>query len=176
MPSGSAGRRYAQAVFELAKETNQLEKWADDLKVISQVFEESHIAYQLDNPKVTREKKINLISVVLKTEVSPAAFNLAVLLVTRHRSRFAGAIANEYTRLWNDLRGVAIAEVTTAVPVDAEQENAIVARLSTMTGKKITIHSKVDPTIIGGVIARIGDTLIDGSVKSRLDALRKSLV
>jgi F-type H+-transporting ATPase subunit delta len=176
MPSGSAGRRYAQAVFELAKQTNQLEKWADDLKVIVQVFEESHIAYQLDNPKVTREKKTSLVSSILKNEVSPAAFNLSVLLVARSRSRYAGAIEREYTRLWNDLRGVAIAEVTTAIPVDAEQEKAIIARLSSITGKTITIHTNVDPTIIGGVIARIDDTLIDGSVKSRLEALRKSLV
>lgn len=175
MPSGSAGKRYAQAVFELACSSEKLDEWAGDLASIQQVFEDPEVGYRLDNPKVHREDKLALINSVLKDKLSTQGYNLAVLLVERSRHRFAKAILNEYIRLLNDLRGEAIAEVTTAVPIGDDEEASIRQNLEKITGKKIIIEKKIDPTIIGGLVARVGDTLIDGSIRDRLQALRKAL-
>ncbi|MEI7553941.1 ATP synthase F1 subunit delta [Candidatus Chlorohelix sp.] len=175
MPSGSAGRRYAQAVFELARSTNTLDEWAADLVVIKQVFEDQTIAARLENPKITKDKKLALASSILKDQISLSAFNLATLLVERERQTFAGTIAELYQALLDDLRGIVVAEVTTAVPIDSEQEERIRQQLIKISGKQITMNKKVDPTIIGGVVARFGDMLIDGSIKNRLQALRKAL-
>jgi F-type H+-transporting ATPase subunit delta len=175
MPTGSAGRRYAQAVFEVAKASNQLDEWAKDLETIQQVLETPDISRRLENPKLTRENKISLLNGILKDEVSQPAFNLATLLVNRSRYMYIGAIATEYKLLVNQLRGIAVAEVTTAVPIDEAEEALIRQKLSEITGKQIVITKKVDPSIIGGLVARVGDTLIDGSVTSRLQTLRKTL-
>ncbi len=176
MPSGSAGRRYAQAIFELAGEQNKLEQWAADLDSMSYTFTQPQVQNFLENPKTSRESKVNFVGTVLASRVSAEALNLAQLLVKRERESYVGAINEEYTRLWNRLRGIEIAQVTTATPVGPDEENAIRARLSAMTGKQITVEMKVDPEIIGGLVARIGDTLIDGSVRARLQNLRKQLV
>ena len=175
MPTGSAGRRYAQAVFEVAKASNQLEQWAKDLEVIQQVLETPEVSQRLENPKLTRENKVGFLSGILKAEVSPPAFNLVTLLVNRSRQMYIGAIVTEYKQLVNQFKGIAVAEVTTAVPIDEAEEAIIRQKLSEITGKQIIITKKVDPSIIGGLVARVGDTLIDGSVTSRLQTLRKTL-
>jgi F-type H+-transporting ATPase subunit delta len=175
MPSGSAGRRYAQAVFELAQSTNQLDLWASDLEVIKLVFEDRAVSIRLENPKVTQDKKVALVSQILKGKISQPAYSLAILLVNRQRQAFAGAIYTEYNRLLNNLRGIAEAEVTTAVEMDPATEARVIEQLTKITGKQILMTKKVDPSILGGIVARVGDTLIDGSLKSRLQALRKSL-
>lgn len=175
MPSGSAGRRYAHAIFDLAREQNKLDQWAADLDVITQTFAEPGVQGFLENPKTARGNKVQFVKNVLDTRVSKEAITLAQMLVQRERQAYATSINNEFTKLWNRLRGIEIAVVTTAVPVNEEEENLIRARLSAITGKQITTQMTVDPDIIGGLIARVGDTLIDGSIRARLQNLRKQL-
>lgn len=175
MPSGSAGRRYAQAIFDLAKQDDKLDQWAADLAGLSYAFSKPDVQNYLENPKTGRESKVSFVSGVLSNEVSPEALRLAQLLVQRNRQNDLPTINTEFTKMWNRLRGIEIAEVTTAVPVSPEEEAVIRDKLSAMTNKQITVEMKVDPSIIGGVVARVGDTLIDGSVRTRLQNLRKQL-
>lgn len=176
MPSGNAGRRYAQAIFSLAREQNKLEQWDADLANMDEAFKQDSVQNFLDNPKTTREAKIHFVREVLASRVSPEALNLVFMLLKRERHSAVGAVFQEYTKLWNKLRGIEIAEVTTAISVGPAEEEAILSRLSAITGKQITVKMKVDPEIVGGLIARIGDILIDGSVLTRLQNLRKQLV
>lgn len=176
MPSGSAGRRYAQAIFELAQEGNKLEQWSDDLTAISQTFSQSPQARAfLDNPKTPRETKVKFVGNVLGKEVSPEALKLAQLLVQRDRQAYAPSILTAYTTLWNRLRGIEVAHVTTAIPVGDAEAAQIKQRLTAITGKQVTLDLKVDPNIIGGMVAQVGDTLLDGSIRTRLQNLRKQL-
>ncbi len=176
MPSGSAGRRYAQAVFDLALSSNQLDQWESDLEVIRQVFQTREVANVLENPKSNRDKKVNLINQILQGRVSQPALNLALLLVNRSRQGYIGQIVDIYKHELYQMRGIGVAEVTTAVPISEAEENLIRQKLTQLTGyKQIVINKRVDPSIIGGMVARIGDTLIDGSVTSRLQTLRKNL-
>ena len=175
MPSGSAGRRYAQAIFNLAKEENKLDEWADNLSTLAYTLEQGEVKNFLENPKTTRESKVAFVKNTLQSRVGPEALNLAQLLVRRERQALTGSIEREYTRMWNVLRGIEIAQVTTAVPMDAAEEAHIKESLSKMLGKQITVEMKVDPELIGGMVARVGDTLLDGSVRTRLQNLRKQL-
>lgn len=176
MPSGNAGRRYAQAIFSLAREQNKLEQWDADLANMDEAFKQDNLRNFLDNPKTTRDAKIHFIREVLASRISPEALNLVLILIRRERQSAVSSVFQEYTKLWNKLRGIEIAEVTTAISVGPAEEEAIRSRLSAITGKQITVQMKVDPEIVGGLIARIGDTLIDGSVLTRLQNLRKQLV
>lgn len=175
MPSGSAGRRYAQAIFDLAREENKLEQWSNDLTAISQAFSQPQARVYLENPKTARDKKSQLVETVLGTRVSPQALKLAQLLVQRDRFSYATNILEAYTSMWNNLRGIEVAHVTTAIPVDEGEARQIQTRLAALTGKQVTLDLKVDPDIIGGMVAQVGDTLLDGSIRTRLQNLRKQL-
>jgi F-type H+-transporting ATPase subunit delta len=176
MAVGNVGRRYAQAVFDIAKQKNKLDDWANDLSLMAQAIAQRDALRFLENPKVSRAKKMTFVRETLQNKISPEIYNLAVLLVQRGRQVQAGVVEQEYTNLLNKLRGIETAYVTTAVEMTAQEETAVKARLNQITGKQVTIKKEIDPSIIGGVVARVGDTLIDGSIKSRLESLRKALV
>jgi F-type H+-transporting ATPase subunit delta len=84
-------------------------------------------------------------------------------------------IATQFRRLLNEYRGIAVAQVTTAVPIDDRQKAVIASRLGRRLGKTVTLEERVDPSILGGVIAQVGDTVIDGSIRGRLERLRRTL-
>ena len=102
--------------------------------------------------------------------------NLAYLLVARGRLRIVEDIVDEYRRLVDEHRGIAHAEVAAAIPVDEEVKDRLISRLGSLVGREIVLKVKVDPSLIGGIIARIGDKIIDGSTRSRLVSLRESLI
>lgn len=175
MPTGSAGRRYAQAIFALASEQNKLEQWSQDLATIVSVLGEEEVQNFLQNPKTSRDSKLQFVTNMLSGRISPEAFNLARLLVQRERQSYIAGINEEFVRLWNQQRGIVEAEVTVAENLSPDEEKAIQQKLSAITGKTVTIRTRVDPGILGGLVARVGDTLIDGSVRTRLQNLKKQL-
>jgi F-type H+-transporting ATPase subunit delta len=175
MPRGVAAKRHAQAVFQLALERGELEKWLEDLKTIATTLSQPQLMAILESPKVHLDEKMELISRCLPG-VSQLALNLVYLLVARRRLRLIDQIASEYQRLADAYQGLEHAEVTTAIPLDEEDRKRLSERLAELTGTRIMLSTKVDPNVIGGFVVRIGDRLIDGSTKSKLDSLRKSLV
>ncbi len=175
MPRGVAAKRHAQAVFQLALERGELEKWLDNLKTIATTLSEPQLMAILESPKVHPDEKMDLISRCLPG-VSQLALNLVYLLVTRRRLRLIDQIVSEYQRLADAYQGLEHAEITTAIPLDEEDKKRLSKRLAELTGTRIMLTTKVDPDVIGGFVVRIGDRLIDGSTKSKLDSLRKSLV
>jgi len=167
-------RRYAQAVFEMALETKELERWQSDLSQIVSVVGDAAFRAALESPKLHFEDKSRLISVRL-SPVSPLALNLVRLLVSRGRLDIINSIADEYQRLLDSYRGIEQAEVITAVPVAAEDELKLARYLGAVVGKKVVIKSEVDPSVIGGIIARIDGKLLDGSIRSKLAVLKREL-
>jgi F-type H+-transporting ATPase subunit delta len=124
---------------------------------------------------VPREQKLRLLSAGLENQVGPLAWNLVRLLEQRGKTDIARAIQQQYQERVDEQRGVAHAVVTTAVPLADDERQAVAQRLSALTGKQVDVTAVVDDSIIGGIVARIGDELIDGSTKSRLVALKRRL-
>lgn len=174
MAAGSSARRHAQAIFQIAREQDTLDKWQADLDEIASAFADPDLARVMESPRIRLDQKQELAAQRF-AELDPLARNLAGLLVTRGRVALAGDIAGEYGNLLDDHRGVGAAEVTTAVPLDSQAENRIAEQMSTATGKRITLASRVDPDILGGIVIKIGDRLIDGSARTKLSAMRNSL-
>ncbi|MDM7998952.1 MAG: ATP synthase F1 subunit delta [Dehalococcoidia bacterium] len=174
MAKGVSGKRHAQAVFQIALEERQLDKWQADLDQIAAVLGDPDIAAVLANPKVGPEKKKELLDRGLKG-ISPTAMKLAQLLVSKNRLHLVKSLAVEYKRLMNAYSGVELAEVTTAVPLEPEEGEKVGRGLSAISGKRVTLELSVKPEILGGFIARLGDKLIDGSARTRLQELRKSI-
>lgn len=167
-------RRYAQAIFEIAREKKQLDQWQSDLTEIVGLTKNADIVELLRNPKIRFADKARLLKERLP-DVNPLAFNLVYLLIERDRLGMADQIAAEYYRLVDSYRGVEHAEVTTAVPVNDNVKNKLKDGLKTLTSKDIVLQAEVDPGLIGGVVVRVGGKLIDGSTRSRLQALKKAL-
>ena len=167
-------RRYSQAVFNIALEKKELDRWQSDLRRIASLGEDAALVAWLESPKLHFDDKAKLLSERLG-DINPLALNLACLLVTRGRLGMIGDIADEYQHLLDDYRGIEQAEVTTAIPLDDKDKLRLKERLGIVVGKKVVLKTEVDTSLIGGIIARIGNKLIDGSTRNKLEALKREL-
>jgi F-type H+-transporting ATPase subunit delta len=167
-------RRYAQAVFEIALDKSELDKWAADLQKIGSLQEDVSLVAWLESPKFPFEDKIRLLATQLG-DVNPMVLNLVYLLVAKESLGMVGDIYDEYQRLVDNYHGLEHAEVTTAVPLDDKDAQRLSERLGTLVGKKVVLKTKVAPQLLGGIVARIGGKLLDGSTRSRLLSLKKEI-
>jgi F-type H+-transporting ATPase subunit delta len=171
----TSGKRYAQAAFKLALEKGELDSWQASLRKIADVITDEKLMDLLENPKLSFETKKAILAEFLG-KINPLALNLAYILVHKDRLGIAGDISQQYDRLLDTYYGIKHVEVITALPLSDEDRERVSSRFEEIIGHKVVIDAQVDPSIVGGIKARIGDTLIDGSVKGKLGALRKSLV
>ena len=175
MIKGATARRYAQAVFEISQEAGRVDRWRDDVRTIAEYLGNRRLLFVLGEPKIPYARKELILRDLLVDKVQPEALNLALLLVERGLAELAPRISQEFERLYNDYRGQAEAQVTTAVPLDDDLRQQIAGQLQALTGKRILLRERVDPAILGGAIARVGDTLIDGSLRRRFQLLRQQI-
>ena len=170
-----SSKRYAQAVFDIARESNEIDKWQAHLKKISDLMSEPEYIAIAESPALPFDLKAEYTKEKLG-KISPLALNLAYLLITKNKCKIAPQIAEHYDRLTDEYHGIKRAEVTTAIPLDDKDKSNLERQLETITGSKITTQFQTDPEIIGGIIARVDGRLIDGSIRSKLDILRRNLV
>ncbi|MFC2066216.1 ATP synthase F1 subunit delta [Chloroflexota bacterium] len=167
-------KRYSQAVFEIALEKNELERWQSDLgKIVGVVGDATFTAF-LESPKFHLADKASLLSERLEG-INPLALNLVHLLVARGRLDILGDVTDEYQRLLDSYHGIEQAEVITVVPLEDKDKQKLAEYLGAIVDKKVVLTSEVDRSLIGGVIARIGGKLLDGSTRSKLAALKREL-
>lgn len=171
-----AARRYAEAAFELATRDGAHDAWRDGLGFAAAVLGEPRIARAASDPGQPFAERQKLIERLLGTHVSESVANLARLLAKRGRLDILPLVASEYQRLLNRQRGVVEATVTSAAPLDEAETDALKAHIQTMTGADVDLRTAVDPELIGGLTVRVGDTLLDASVRGRLERLREQLV
>jgi len=175
MPRKAYGRRYAQAVFEIALEKKELERWQTDLqKIVGAIGDETFLA-AMESPKIKIDKKTELLKKRLG-DINPLALNLVLMLINRGGVGMIGEIAGEYQRLLDDYHGVQTADVITAVSLGDKDKEKLAENIGVLLGTKVVLKSAVDPEILGGIIARVGGKLLDGSTRSKLAALKRELV
>jgi F-type H+-transporting ATPase subunit delta len=145
------------------------------LQQISDAVADREFLAALESPKISFKKKSELLTRRL-SGMNPLAMNLVYLLITRSGIGMVDDIAAEYQRLLDSYRGIEQAEVITAVPLDENDIKKLTGNLSAVVGKEVVVKAEVDPEILGGIIARIGGKLLDGSTRSKLIALKRDLV
>lgn len=170
MATGAA-KRYTEAVFSIAREQGTFEQWQRDLDTLAQLMTEPGVRAVLESPNVDESRKEQLIASIL-TEAQPEATNLARLLLQRGRIGLVGEMAEVFREAALAELGIVVADVTTAQPLDKAGEALVRQRLTDLIGKQVEIRTHVDPEIIGGIVAKVGDQLLDGSVASQLRRLR----
>ncbi|MBA2289830.1 MAG: F0F1 ATP synthase subunit delta [Chloroflexia bacterium] len=173
MASGAA-KRYVQAIVEVAREQQSFDAWQQDLQRLGATVEDRAVATYLHNPSVQSAEKKKAMDIILR-DAQPEARNLAHMLVDGHRTGIIPELAELFDEAVLAERGIVMADVTTAEPLDEEAQQAVRERLSGIVGKDVELRMHTDPEIIGGLIAQIGDAVIDGSVQTRLRRLRTRL-
>jgi F-type H+-transporting ATPase subunit delta len=175
MAGTRAAIRYAKAILDIAKDKGVAEAVNNDMNSISSTISSNlELSTFIQNPTTKVEVKESALLEVF-AGVNGVTKSLFHLLFENKRFEILAAIASEYNQLFDEMNGVEVAKVTTAVPMDAALEAKVLAKVSTLSNKKITIENHVDPTIIGGFVLRIGDKQYNASIANRLQVLKREL-
>lgn len=169
----SAPRRYAEAAFQIAIRDDAIEAWRHDLEVASAETNEELMGV-LANPALPLDQRLAAAGGVYGKLGKPVQ-NLIFLLVRRSRIEQLPRVVDEFVRLDDRRQGITHATATSASPLTDLEVKALTARLEQMTGGRIALETDVDESLLGGLIVRVGDRLIDGSVRGRLERLRNQL-
>jgi len=172
----TAARRYAESAFEIAERDGTVDHWRSELDLTGAILEDPVVARGLSDPTVATEAREQALEAGFTGNVSQPVLNLLRLLVQRGRIEDLPRIASEFRRLDNNRRGIIPARAVSAAPLEPAEVGALTARLEQMTGGRIELEQEVDPSLLGGLVVRVGDRLIDGSVRGRLERLRNQLV
>jgi F-type H+-transporting ATPase subunit delta len=170
----AAAKRYAKAVFQLAEEEGKVQEWAKRMNAVRELLSDPEVAAVLTNPTIPNDRRMALISDSPHI-LDPEATNLAKLLIESNRVGEAGGIEEEFQRLADDAAGRVRATVTTAVELTERDRDRVEEELSKRLGKEIRMQVVVDPRILGGLKLQYGDRLVDASVSTRLQQLRRRL-
>lgn len=176
MPGLGAGRRYAEAAFELATRDGTVDAWQRELAFEAELARDARVARAVDSPAVAVAKRRKAVEQLLGRFVSRQALNLALLLTERGRFSILPSVSAEYDALVRQARGIVEATVTTPAPLNAQELAAIRTRVEQLAGTAVELGTQTDPSLMGGLTVKIGDRLIDASVRGRLERLRGRLV
>lgn len=167
---------YAKAIFDIARSEDQVERVADELFRIARALEANNDLHQaLTDIAIPIEAKEKLIDDLLGAKVAPQTLNAVKFIVGAGRARDLVSIADELAKLSEAESRREIAEVRTAIPLDDQQLQKLGEALGKATNKDVSVKAIVDPDVIGGVFARVGDVVIDGTVRHKLQLLREHL-
>lgn len=171
----TSARRYAEAAFEMGRADGTLDAWERDMATIGVTMRHPELRSLLLHPAVPFADKERVLRRVMGRGVAAAPINLVLLMVRRGRPGAIERMIERFTELLRRNRGIALAEVRTALALDDGQRAELASRLRALTGSRVEMDETVDPDLIGGIAVRIGDQLYDATVRSRLERLRERL-
>lgn len=174
MARASKAKRYAQALFSLAATEGKQETWLGSLSGIEQQLSDPTAMLFFGEPRISSERKADAAARVAES-ADPLVRNFVGLLVQKQAVGSLAAIVREYVRILDESLGRVQATVTSAVEVSSAQRERLTDSLSAMLNKEVVLDINEDPGIIGGILVRVGDQVIDGSVRARLEGLRNRL-
>jgi F-type H+-transporting ATPase subunit delta len=171
------GRNYAETLLVLARREGQQEEWGTLIESIARAMQEDQtLRTFLESPKLAASRKIEILAKALGKRVPPLFLRFLETVIMKRRQMVIPEIASEYRALIDESEGRVHANVTVArEPAEPERE-ALKRQLSRLFGKRVVPHFSINPAILGGVIIKVGDTVIDGSVRRRLATLRSRML
>ena len=176
MASGSLPRGYADGLFRILQAEGELERVEDEIFHFGKVLESNHELKQaLSDPSIDKVQRSKILEELLGDKVSKHTLGLLSFVVEQGRGRQLPQILSEVTELAVQARESVVAEVRSAVPLDEGQQAELAGALSKATGKNVAGKVIVDPSVVGGIVAKVGDSVIDGTLRTRLDQLKEQV-
>ena len=178
--SPQVAKNYAQALIELAgNDLTVQETFLSEIKAVNESINQVKNANQIfENPEISKDEKKSLLRKLFQGKLNAKVLNLLLLLIDKQRFNLLSEIQNELLKLVNKNKGIIIAKVSSASELDANTIQALKQKLENILGKneKVTIESKVEPALLGGVKVTINDLVYDGSIKGKLENLKRRLL
>jgi len=166
--------RYAQALMDLGEELKVLERIAEDLRDIEQTVNGSReLKLALMSPVITPDQKQNLLNEIFGKRFSDVTMKFIALLIRKGRAEYLLASSEEFLRMLDVKNNILHARIQSAVNLSEEERQLLIAKLEQMTGKHVRSEFTLDPKLRGGFVARIGDEMVDASLKRQLELLRE---
>ncbi len=173
--TGDVGKLYAQALFELSLEQNDLTEVYNDLTECSKIFDDNpDFVSLLDSPVIMRDEKHDIINKVFGSD-GGTVHDLICLVTDKNRIRYFTKIAEAFNVLYDDHMGIREMTVVTSTPLKPDTREKLIRKLEEKSGKKVKLKEEVDPSILGGIVLKMGDSMIDDSVKGRLESIARQL-
>ena len=167
---------YAGALLAIGQERNEVEAYDEELHGLAELFANSReFRVFFENPKVPQSDKLSVLDKTLKGKVSDTVLNLLKVLVKRGRQELFGQVSVAYTEALDESRGRTKVVITTASPIDPALKAELVGLVGSKLNREIVPAERVDENLLGGMTIRIGDTVIDGSVRTKLNRVRESV-
>lgn len=176
MASIKMARRYAQAALELAIEHDELAVWQQDLARLAREWEDPRIRGYFEDMRVNKATRLARAREVLGPSLSQRPLNMLLLLITRGATNLVPYIARQFGELERQRENAVVASVTSAIPLTPQQETGLRQRLAQQTGKDVQLQTSIDPSILGGLIIKVGDQLLDLSIAGKLSRLREQVI
>jgi len=173
--SRSLVRRYARALYQIAEERNQVQRFSEDLALVRQLMEQEELSEFFLHPSARREDKKEKVDKFLAPIIDRMVRNLLCLLIDRGRESILPNLQEEFDLIADEAAGVARAELETVCDLSDDEVTRLRRQLEEITGKTLNIYQRLNPDILGGIRVRVGSTMIDGSVAAKLKALREQL-
>lgn len=174
MAESRAAHRYAKALLDLAVEKDIVEQVHTDMQLLANTCEENrNLVNMLQSPIVAHYKKFAVLRDIFKSRVSPVSFSVFEIITRKNREEILFDVAKEFHSLYNEYKGIQVAQVITTIPIDEALRSQLKAIVQKASGKEqVELKEKIDPNLIGGFVLQIDDKLIDESVKGKLQALK----
>ena len=177
MRDETVARNYAETLFELAMRNDALQEYGDAIETVAQLIEEDpRFRLFLETPRIDDEDKKQVVRRAFGEVLPRHVLNFVLVTIDKRRQRLLRSISGQYQGLLDAHMGREHVQVTVARPVDDATRQVITERLSAALGKEAIPHIRVQPEILGGLVIRTGDTIYDGSIRRRLDAMRRRLL
>ena len=172
----SIAREYATALFSLANDCNCEKKYLNDLKTVKEQFDQNPLYLQiLSSPDINKEKRRELAENAFRDYVSPDVLNFLKLLCDNGRLVLLTDCFSEYEDLFREFNKAEKARVISAIPLTDPEKQKVETRLKEISKKEITVSYEIDKSIIGGLVIYMGNTVIDGSLKSELNKIKEAV-
>ena len=171
----TAARPYARAVYQLALQQSSVANWGDALALMAVVVGDERVRSLLDNPRLGREQKADALLKIVGDKLDATQQNLIRLMAENGRLQALSDVSKQFDALRAQAEGKVDAQVVSAFDLSDEQINAITTTLKNKLGREVSLTTSTDASLIGGVVIKAGDTIIDGSMKSQLEALALSM-
>jgi len=171
----TAARPYARAIYQHAQETSSIEDWSKALGVLSAVTSDPSMAEIIDNPQMGRDQKGELLIKIVSDKLSIQQKNLVRLMAENARLKVLPDVADQFEVFRAEAEGKIEAQAISAFELTSEQQDSIIQTLKSKLGREVSLTTSTDESLIGGVVIKAGDTIIDGSMKAQLESLALTL-
>ena len=177
MKHQKAARRYAMALMGVAEEVGAVDRIAGELEVVARAVRSSReLQLLLANPVVSPPKKRAIIREIFASRTGRETLALVELLISRHREAILAEAVVQFLRLRDEMQGIVNVDVTSVVDLAPRQQDSLTRQLKDFTGKNVRMRTIIDPSIMGGLLMQIGDTVLDASVRHQLELLRRTML